>query len=383
MLQFLGGAIGYVRGYGVSQAARRLWQACVFDRRRIYVTRYDLHAMAQLSIDTSGLEVRLARPDDPIIESFPNLAPSTIATWLSPGYFFFVALHGGQFVAYYCLSTKVSAGLAPFLRLRHDQVFTVVIHTRQEFRRQGLARITRVGVARHLVARGFNEVLATESPTNHPTIVAADRAGLTRLGTLTRTCVLGRVSFWATPATTLEPPLVGRQLKLLRHLAPAVSRVGLLVNPSVVITSPEAEDAARRFAAKAGTDLTLLPVREAVDQAGAFEAALSMARERGVNGLIVLSDPMMRAHRRTLVPLVSRFQLPAVFDAQAFVSAGGLMSCPIPAPVLRDLDGLIASYDMRRGAGHAEASADELNVAVNRSAAATLGLAVPADLQTG
>jgi putative ABC transport system substrate-binding protein len=193
--------------------------------------------------------------------------------------------------------------------------------------------------------------------------------------------MLGRVRFRATPATRLEPMLVGRQLTLLRQVAPAASRVGVLLNPSVIKTSLHVEEAAQRLAAEAGTALTFLPVREAADQAAAFEAALSMARETGLDGLIVLSDPMMKAHRRALAALAGRYRLPAIFDAREFVGAGGLMSCAIHAPVLRDFDSLLASYDERARFDPVKAGAEELDLAVNRSAAAALGLAVPSTLQ--
>jgi hypothetical protein len=380
ILQPFGDAIGYLQRYGVSQAARRFWQTYLFDRRRIYLNRYDMRAMAQLPVDTSGFEVRLAQPDDPIRESFPHLSPSTIATWLRPEHLLFLTVHRGQLVAYRCLSTRASVWVAPFVRRRPDQLHGIIIHVREDLRRHGLARITRILASRAAVARGFHWLLGTEQPTNHKALIANDRVGLTRLGTLTRTCVLGHVRFWATPASTLEPPLVSRQLTLLKRIAPAVSRVGLLVNPSVLLTSPEAEEATQRLAAAAGAELAVLPVREAVDQAGAFAAALATARDTGVNGLIVLSDPMMKAHHRALVTLIRRHRLPAIFDAPEFVAAGGLMSCQIPEPVLRDYDSLVAAYDMRHRSRHAQASANALDLAVNRSTAATLGLTVPSDL---
>jgi hypothetical protein len=377
----MSGAIGYVRDLGMSRATRKLRQAYFFDRRRIYLIRGDLRAIAQWPIDTSDFAVRLARPDDPLIESFPDLSPSTIATSFGPDHLFFVTAYRGTLVAYYSVSTRASMSVAPFVRRRPDQIHGVNVYVRREFRRLGLSRITRIGAARDLVGRGFHELLGTEIPTNHPAIIANERAGFTRLGTLTRTCTLGRLHFWATPATTLEPRLVSRQLKLLRQVAPAVSRVGVLVNPSVVRTSAEAEETAQRMAGEVGVHFAFLPVREADDQAGAFEAALSRARDTGVNGLIVVSDPMMKAHRWALVSLAGRYRLPAIFDAQEFVAAGGLMSCEIPAPILRDFDSLVASYDLGDDSGRTKAPADELDLALNRSAAATLGLAVLSDLQ--
>jgi hypothetical protein len=200
-------------------------------------------------------------------------------------------------------------------------------------------------MARELVARGFFEGFALEAPTNYDTIFSGPRRGTLRVGTLIRTCRLGRIRFELTPVRALSPELIIRQLSPLKQVAPGVSDVGILFNPTVVTTTAESEEAARILAARVGATVTFLPVRDAVDQVAAFEVAAATARERGVQGLIVISDPMMKDYRRSIVRLVERLRIPAIYDSREFVIGGGLMSYGSGVPHLYDLKGLLSNLD--------------------------------------
>jgi putative ABC transport system substrate-binding protein len=157
--------------------------------------------------------------------------------------------------------------------------------------------------------------------------------------------------------------MVRAQLALLRQVAPHVSRVGLFFNPSVVNAEVQNEEAGATF----------LPVREEADQLSAFNRVFSTVRKVGLHGLIVFSDPMMRDYRRTIVGLVRGCRLPAIFDAEEFVAAGGLMSFGAPAPCLRDIDSVIAYVDTQG----TPAASGTSELVVNGKAASELGLVVP------
>lgn len=370
-------ALQYLRDRGFRRSVRKFFRTYVFARERMYVTYTDWVADAKLPLSMDGFEVRLARPDDPLAKAFPHLKPSTIANWLRPDHLFFVILHEGKLAGYRCVATGAGPALSRFFRLRPDQLFIVQLYTRPELRRLGLTRITKLAVARDVAARGFCGAFATEAPTNHATIISADRKGTLRVGTLTRTCLLGRVRFSLTPSTRLSPDLVSRQVALLRQVAPTVSHVGLLFNPSVVMAAPDTERATRAAAAELGTEITFLPVREVADQASAFDEAFSTAQVAGVDGLIVRSDPMMKAHRRTIVSVVKRHRLPAVFDAEEFVNAGGLMSYGAPAPCLRDIESLNAFVERVTTSGLPPPNLDDFRLVVNGRVATALGLGIP------
>ncbi len=370
-------ATRYLRDRGLRRTTRKFLRTYVLSRERIYATYTRLVEAANRPLDMEGFEVRPARPDDQLDEAFPHLKAATIAAWLRPDHFFYIMRQGGKPLGYRCISTKAGPAVAGFFRLRPDHVFVINIYTRPEFRRRGLSRVAQIATARDLVARGFRTIFATESPLNYDSIISADRKRIQRrVGTLTRTCLLGWVRFTLTPPTTLSPQLVHRQLALLKQVAPTVSHVGLLFNPSSVLALNEDTSATRVAAAELGAKITFLPVREATSQARAFTEALSRARDDRVDGLIVLSDPMISAHRRSIVSLVNRHRLPTIFDASEFVPVGGLMACGSPAPCLRDFDSLLAYLDTMEAAGHP--SEAEPDLVVNRRAAIALGLVVPA-----
>jgi hypothetical protein len=226
-------------------------------------------------------------------------------------------------------------------------------------------------MARELVARGFSEGFALEAPANYDTIFSGPRRGTLRVGTLIRSCRLGRIRFELTPVRALSPELVDRQLSLLKQLAPGVSHVGILFNPTVVTTTAESEEATRISAARVGATVTFLPVRDAVDQIGAFEVAATTGRDAGIQGLIVISDPMMKDYRRAIVRLVERLRVPAVYDAREFVIAGGLMSYGSGVPYLCDMRGLLSNLDSIK-AGHLGQDREEPRLHLNRRAAAML-----------
>jgi hypothetical protein len=368
---WLAHVLRYQRDYGVVRSIRKFGRTYLFSRQRMHVTYVDWVEDAKQPLNLGGCEVRPARPDDPFGKAFPHLTPSVIARWLRPDHFFYVLLRAGTLAGYRCVSTEASPSVRRFFRLGPHQLFIVDHFIRPELRRLGLARLLKFAMARALVVRGFSEGFALEAPTNYDTIFSGPRRGTSRVGTLVRTCRLGRIRFELTPVRALSPELIVRQLSLLKQVAPGVSHVGVLFNPTVVTTAAGSEEAARILAARLGATFTFLPVRDAVDQVGAFEVAAATARKAGVEGLIVISDPMMRDCRRAIVRLVERLRVPAVYDAREFVIAGGLMFYGTEVPYLRDLKGLLSNLGFIK-AGDWGQGREEPRLHLNRRAAAML-----------
>jgi hypothetical protein len=367
-----------VRDYGLRRTIKKVVRTYLFARQRLYVTYVDWVVDAKRPLDLGGYEVRRARASDSLAAAFPHLTPSDIATWFRPDHFFYVLLRGEDLVGYRCESTRPSPSVSRFLRLRPDQTFSIDHFIRPDLRRLGLARSLKFAVARDLAARGYTGSFGTEVPTNYATLISAPRRGTLRVGTLSRTCLLGRVRFALTPVKNLSPELVHRQLVMLKRVAPHVSHVGVLFNPSVVMTAADFEQATKTSAAGLGVTLTFLPVREASDQAAALAGALlPTAHDGTIDGLIVFSDPMLKEYRRTIVALVNRLNIPAVYDATEFVAAGGLMSYDAAAPCLRDFDSVMAYVTAVKAEGHPPPHVEHPHLGVNSKAAAALGLAVP------
>lgn len=375
--------------YRLAKAARKFFHMYLYGYRRMYLTRIDLVALANQSVEQmEGLEIRCVRPDYSLMASFPHLTRSTISRWRRPGHFFFLSILGAQPVGYRCLTTVAAPSLRRFLRLRPHQLFTVDIFTQPDLRRRGLTRPLKIVAARHVVQQGYHEIWAVQRVTNYDTVVAAERTGTVRVGTLTRTSLLGRARFDVTPVAVMSTALVGRQLGLLKHLAPAVTRVGILFNPSLTRLSPKTLESTKALAANRGVDLAFFEVREVVDQVAALEQVFASMAEAAVQGLIVHSDPMLRLHASTVVALAQRHHLAAVFDAKRFVAAGGLVAYGATPPRLHDFDAVMAHFDaQQRATTDLEELPPDLELTVNRGEAAAPGLttfpAIPSPTANG
>jgi putative ABC transport system substrate-binding protein len=342
----------------------------------MYLTHMDLVALAKQPVAAmEGLEVHCVRPDPSLIASFPNLTRSTISRWQRPEYFFFLSLLGGQPVGYRCLATVAAPSLRRFLRLRPHQLFTVDVFTRPDLRRRGLTRPLKIVAARHVVQRGYREIWSVERTTNYDTVVSAERTGTVRVGTLVRTSFLGRAQFAVTPATIMSPALVARQMDLLKRLAPTITRVGILHNPSLTRLRPNTQESMRILAADRGVDLLFFEVREVVDQAASLERVFASMAEAAVQGLIVHSDPMLRRHASTVVALARRHRLAAVFDARPFVAAGGLVAYGTTPLRLVDFGAVMAHFATQQSASADQADLPaDLELTVNCDEAAALGI---------
>jgi putative ABC transport system substrate-binding protein len=122
--------------------------------------------------------------------------------------------------------------------------------------------------------------------------------------------------------THLEPTIGAKWLELLREIAPRVARVAIMFNPeatpSAVEFSRSAETAARQLAVQ----VAAAPVREPSD----IEAVMTtLVREPG-SGLILPGDTFTSFHRKLIIELAARHQLPAIYAFRYFPVTGGLVS---------------------------------------------------------
>jgi putative tryptophan/tyrosine transport system substrate-binding protein len=123
-----------------------------------------------------------------------------------------------------------------------------------------------------------------------------------------------------TGVSLLSPQLNGKRLELLAAAVPAISRVGILwegIYPDRQNDLSELQAAALTL----GLGLVLLDVREPSDLESAFESA---SRERA-DALMVFATPTTRQADR-IATLAATSRLPAIYDRELYVRAGGLMS---------------------------------------------------------
>jgi putative ABC transport system substrate-binding protein len=117
------------------------------------------------------------------------------------------------------------------------------------------------------------------------------------------------------------PEIAGKQLELLREIAPAASRVAVLVNPR---NSSHAGFAAelKTAALRLGAQLQTVPAASPHQLDDAFAL---VTKERAA-AMLVLTDAMFFGERRRITALARRGALPAMYSQREYVEAGGLAS---------------------------------------------------------
>jgi putative ABC transport system substrate-binding protein len=180
-----------------------------------------------------------------------------------------------------------------------------------------------------------------------------------------------------TGLSTIGPDLVGKQLEMLKGVAPKVSRVAVLQNPkqpSHARAVRQAEGAARAL----GMQLQVLEAHTPSEIESAF-AAMSSQRAGGV---LVLRDAVFRAQRAQIVALAAKSRLPAVFGLREEAEAGGLIAYGASVP---EMFRRAATYVDRilKGAKPAELPVEQptkFELVINLKTAKALGLTIPPSL---
>jgi putative ABC transport system substrate-binding protein len=170
----------------------------------------------------------------------------------------------------------------------------------------------------------------------------------------------------------IHADLMGKRLELLKEAVPRLSRVAVLshaANPGNAEYIRQGELAAQAL----GLQLQIVAVRDAADLDRAYGDA------RGTGALIQLDDVLFTTHRRRVVELAVRNQLPAMYGFKEFVDVGGLMAY---GPDWPDLYRRAASIvdKLLRGARPADLPIEQptkFELVVNMKTAKALGLTIP------
>jgi putative ABC transport system substrate-binding protein len=186
---------------------------------------------------------------------------------------------------------------------------------------------------------------------------------------------LDRPSGNITGFATTEASLGGKWLELLSEIAPGLKRAAVMFNPDTSPAStymPSLETAAGSLKVVSIT----APVHSDVE---IETAIMALGREPG-DGLVVMPDTFMFAHRAPLILAAARNNVPAVYGLSAFAARdGGLLSYSVDEV---DIFRRAASYVDRilRGAKPAELPVQlptKFDLVVNLKTAKALGLTVP------
>jgi hypothetical protein len=199
----------YLRTRGVRATIRKALAAYVIGRLEWWVTVENLAQWHGVPLETAGLEIRLARPDDlPMMHRFEVREPQDVLRrWLGPDFFFFIALDAGEPISYRCLSRRiVHPAVAGHFVLGPHQLFMVDEFTAAPYRRRGITRQLAIAMNPLVLAHGYREVIGLHKPDNVDTVAATRAKNIPTVGRLRRYRV-GPVSWFTyAPSALAERP---------------------------------------------------------------------------------------------------------------------------------------------------------------------------------
>ena len=124
-----------------------------------------------------------------------------------------------------------------------------------------------------------------------------------------------------TGVSLLGYELDAKRLQLLRELLPRGSTIGVLMdanNPAIAATLPQMKAAADAN----GQRLVVLDARTEVD----IDATFASLRSKGVDALLVTTNPFYEGRRDDIVALAKRYSMPVLYPWREYSVAGGLIS---------------------------------------------------------
>ncbi|HUQ30715.1 MAG TPA: ABC transporter substrate binding protein, partial [Pyrinomonadaceae bacterium] len=176
----------------------------------------------------------------------------------------------------------------------------------------------------------------------------------------------------------LPPGVTAKRLRLLKAAAPKVSRVALLS------TTPGrgGHEAQLADAEQAARSLHLTVKSYRATSLAELEAALAAIVHDGMEGLANFQGGLSLANRQFIVGFAAQNRLPAVYQSEFFVEAGGLMAW---APNQEEQYREAARYvdKILKGAKPGDLPVrypGRYYLAINKSAAQSMGLVLPPGL---
>jgi putative tryptophan/tyrosine transport system substrate-binding protein len=172
--------------------------------------------------------------------------------------------------------------------------------------------------------------------------------------------------------------LGAKRVELLREIAPNVSRVALLMNPTNPNVNVEQMDA-EAGAKKLGLETVALNARNASEIDSAFEQLLGAKAD----AFITATDPILLDRREQIVSFANRHKLPAAYYVRQFAAVGGLLSYgPSISWMYRQAGEYIGQ--ILKNSNPAEMPVlqpTQFEMVINLKTAHALGLTVPLSLQ--
>jgi len=181
----------------------------------------------------------------------------------------------------------------------------------------------------------------------------------------------------ATGFLNFDYSIGGKWLELLKQIAPGVTRVAVIRDPS----SPQGIGqftAVQSLAPSLSLEVTPINARDA----GEIERTIAAVDRAPNSGLIVTGSGFAIGHRELIVTLAARYKLPTVYPIRFFATAGGLISY---GPDAIDPHRRAAAYVDRILKGERPAdlpvqAPNKYELVINLKTAKALGLTIPQSL---
>jgi putative ABC transport system substrate-binding protein len=225
-----------------------------------------------------------------------------------------------------------------------------------------------------IITVATSQALAAKRATKTIPVVMATAGDPLRLGVVTS---LARPGGNITGVTLYGTELSAKRIELFREAVPGIKRLACLANaknPYTQVLWQETEPAARA--------LGLEPMLFQVPELGDLPAAFREMKGKDANALVVFSDALFNSARRQIVALAAEYRLPAMYEGQEFVEAGGLISY---GPNIVEMTRRSAAFvdKILKGANPADLPIEQptrFELAINAKSAKALGLTVPPTL---
>ena len=178
----------------------------------------------------------------------------------------------------------------------------------------------------------------------------------------------------ATGFTAQEYGLAGKNLELLKEIAPSTQQAAVIRDP-VTTQGIGFFGAIQNAAPSVGIEVRPLNLRDA----GEIERAIADFARAPNGGLVVTASALAFVHRDLLVGLAARHKLPAIYPAREFIDSGGLFAY---GPETLDQYRRAAAYVDRILKGEKPANLPvqaptKYELVINRKTAKALGLTIP------
>ena len=175
----------------------------------------------------------------------------------------------------------------------------------------------------------------------------------------------------------MQTDLSGKRLQLLKEVAPRVTLVAVIWNP----TDPPAADSLRETEAAArslGLKLHAIEARSPAELDAAFKAVADVRP----SAFFTLPGGLFQANLRRIIDFAEKGSLPGVFPNRAFAEAGGLLSYA-PSLAANWRRAAVFVDKILRGAKPADIPIEQptkFELVINLKTAKALGITIPPSL---